>query len=271
MKDTAHDWFEPCVTELTRSGSQRVWSVLVTIFGDLAPDRTDQISGGLITALTGLVGIRAEATRVALHRLRKDGWIDSTRVGRTSVHRLTEFGRAQSAEAAPRIYARTQDTPGTWHILIASSGEASRKELSDLMLTGDYITLNTATAMAPGPVPDGLEELLGVESDQLTAPHWLRDLCAPEHLRHAYSDLLAALNVVEQALPAQGVPDPMQAAMLRVLIVHGWRRIVLRHPALPSELLPADWSGPECRETVSRLLDRLPKPDLETLERGLSG
>ncbi|WP_299897799.1 PaaX family transcriptional regulator C-terminal domain-containing protein [uncultured Ruegeria sp.] len=269
MKDTAPDWFETCVSQLTTTSTQRVWSVLVTIFGDLAQDGSDQISGSLITALTRLAGIRAEATRVALHRLRKEGWIESTRVGRNSVHRLTSFGRSQSVAAAPRIYSRDSNMPDIWHVLIASNSESSRKELSDLMLTGDYFSLNASTAMAPGPMPDDLEELLGFESDTISVPNWLRDLCGPEPLKTAYDQFWDAIQIVERLLPAEGAGDPMRSAVLRVLVVHAWRRIVLRHPSLPPVFLPDDWKGAACREAVSHLLDRLPRRSLSSLEAEL--
>ncbi|WP_298852125.1 PaaX family transcriptional regulator C-terminal domain-containing protein [uncultured Ruegeria sp.] len=269
MKDTVPDWFETCVSQLTTTGTQRVWSVLVTIFGDLAQDGSDHISGSLITTLTSLAGIRAEATRVALHRLRKEGWIESTRVGRTSVHRLTNFGRSQSTAATPRIYSSETKMPDIWHVLIASNAERSRKELSDVMLTGDYILLNPATAMAPGPMPEDLEDLLGVESNTISVPGWLRDLCGPKPLKTVYDQFWGAIQDVERLLPPEGAGDPMRSAVLRVLVVHAWRRIVLRHPNLPPAFLPDDWKGVECREAVSRLLERLPRPTLTTLEAEL--
>jgi phenylacetic acid degradation operon negative regulatory protein len=270
MKDASTDWFDHCVRHLTSEGSLRVWSVLVTIFGDLAQNKSDQISGSLITALTSLVGIKAEATRVALHRLRKEGWIESTRVGRASVHQLTDYGRTQSAAAAPRIYAPETAKPDIWHVLISSNSETSRKELSDLLLTGEYISLNPSTAMAAGSMPHDLEDLLGFETTAISVPDWLTDLCGPEPLRIAYDEFWTSIQVIEDLLPETGVDDPMKTAALRVLLVHNWRRIILRHPALPSDFLPSDWKEPACREAVSRILDRLPRPQLTTLEAGLS-
>ena len=270
MKDASSDWFDMCVSHLTSEGSLRVWSVLVTIFGDLAQNKSDQVSGSLITALTSLVGIKAEATRVALHRLRKEGWIESTRVGRASVHRLTEYGHNQSATAAPRIYARETNTPEIWHVLISSNSETSRKELADLLLTGEYISVNSATAMASGPMPDDLDDLLGFETSAVAVPKWLQDLLGPEQLKSAYDDFWKSVQAIDELLPQAGVDEPMKTAMLRVLIVHNWRRIILRHPVLPAEFLPTDWKGPACREAVSKLLDRLPRPQLATLEAELS-
>lgn len=269
MKDASPDWFETCVSQLTTHGTQRVWSVLVTIFGDLAQDEMDQISGTLISTLTNLTGIKAEATRVALHRLRKDGWIESTRIGRNSIHRLTGFGRGQSAAAAPRIYASKPNRPDIWHVLVAGGTETSRQELSDLLLTGDYISLSSATAMAPGLAPAGIEELLVVQSRDVSVPGWLRDLCGPQPLKDAYDQLWETIRIVQSHLPSNGVRDPVKVAVLRILIVHNWRRIILRHPDLPETFLPADWKGPACQKAVSDVLARLPRPSLETLESAL--
>ncbi len=47
--------------------------------------------------------------------------------------------------------------------------------------------------------------------------------------------------------------------MLRSLMMHDFRRVLLRDPMLPSELLPEKWAGAEartlCREIYGRLLD----------------
>ncbi|MEP5760757.1 MAG: PaaX family transcriptional regulator C-terminal domain-containing protein [Litoreibacter sp.] len=58
----------------------------------------------------------------------------------------------------------------------------------------------------------------------------------------------------------------LEIAALRILIVHGWRRIVLRTPALPDFVFPDHWAGPACRDHVARLLTQLPAQDLAGLE-----
>ena len=96
---------------LTALGSQRVWSLLVTVFGDLAQNEGDVIDGPVLSLLMADIGIKPEATRVALHRLRNDEWIVSTKQGRTSQHSLTARGRRESAAANPRIYNLPQQSP----------------------------------------------------------------------------------------------------------------------------------------------------------------
>lgn len=55
----------------------RVCSLLVTFFGELAQATPNMVSVITLNNLTRLLGIRSEAMRVALHRLRKDGWTES--------------------------------------------------------------------------------------------------------------------------------------------------------------------------------------------------
>ena len=78
----------------------RVWSLLVTVFGELGQDPDVRLSVLLLGKLMDLAGVKPGAMRVALHRLKKDGWIDSRRCGRNSEYFLTPYGRSQSVEAA---------------------------------------------------------------------------------------------------------------------------------------------------------------------------
>jgi phenylacetic acid degradation operon negative regulatory protein len=98
------------VEALATLKNQRVWSLLVTVFGDLAQNDGDVIEGPVLSVLMSDIGIKAEATRVALHRLRNDGWINSVKSGRNSLHSLTASGRQESSAASPRIYGHPNDS-----------------------------------------------------------------------------------------------------------------------------------------------------------------
>ena len=47
--------------------------------------------------------------------------------------------------------------------------------------------------------------------------------------------------------------------------MHNWRRLVLKHPALPGGLIRPEWSGYRCHLLVDRLLRRYPRPALRDL------
>ncbi|MGI3186046.1 PaaX family transcriptional regulator C-terminal domain-containing protein [Nioella aestuarii] len=239
----------------------------MTIFGDLARREGEGISGAVLTRLVGLMGIKPEATRVALFRLRKDGWIDSVREGRGSLHCLTQLGRRQSAEASPRIYDAERQFPEYWHLLVSGSGEQTgRGQLDSLLLTGDYLPVGAQAVIGPGRLPDDLKGLLGVEADRFFIPGWLHDQICPPELMAQYLALENDLRAVLERLHNAPLVSVEEAAALRLLIVHSWRRLLFRHSDLPDWFFPEGWPGPTCRSQFRTLMDLLPVPELSSLE-----
>ncbi|MGD9863769.1 MAG: PaaX family transcriptional regulator C-terminal domain-containing protein [Pseudodonghicola sp.] len=266
MKDIQDSWFDACAQILTDPQNQRVWSIIVSLFGDLAQCSGDRLSGGALSRIIMPTGIKPEAIRVALHRLRKDGWIDSARSGRASEHFLTEFGRARSAEVSPRIYTRMPETPTDWHLLIAEDG-SGQSALDEMLLAEEYFSIARNVALGAGPAPENCEDLLTFDARARVVPGWVKTRACPPELAEACHGLLDALDRATALMPAEPAAiTPLQTATLRMLIVHRWRRVVLRQPDLPAAFFPPDWPGPACRAAVFRLLDRLPRPALSTLE-----
>ncbi len=257
-------WFETAVAELADPQDQRVWSIIVSLFGDMAQEPGAQISGGVLTLIIEPMGIKPEAIRVALHRLRKDGWIESDRIGRVSRHVLSEFGRTQSAAVTPRIYARGPSPIENWHLLIAEDGSGTQV-LEDVMLSDDYIPIGRNVAMGAGPVPDQSDGLLALDISPHAAPKWVQDRLCPPELRASCKALLGAVVRAAKSRPEGWAPTPLQSATLRTLLVHRWRRVVLRQPDLPLAFYPVDWAGPACRDSVFGLLDLLPRPSADVL------
>ena len=244
---------------LTTIGPQRVWSLLVTVFGDLAQRPGDSIDGPVLSALMQTLNIKPEALRVALHRLRKEGWIISTKNGRISHHSLTPRGRAESVAASPRIYGAPADMPQNWQIILTqNNGTAIRTSLEKLGFAPlmSRVFLGDATLVAP----KGAFAL-----PAQNAPNWLRAQFEPSEIAQDYAVLFDALKRLKSALPETQTLTSHDIAVLRCLIVHSWRRLVLRHSALPRSLYTDNWRGHDCRALVTDLLGRLPKPELADL------
>ena len=262
---SADEKISRAIAILTQEETPRVWSFLVTLFGDLAQGEDDAISGALLARLGEAAGLRPETIRVALHRLRKDGWIVSHRAGRSSVYALSSFGRRQSAEATPRIYAEHGPDGGAWTLLLADPGGGASEALDDVAARIEAIALGSHALLCAGPVKHAPCDLLAIRSDSVEVPDWLKAQICPIALVEAYSLLTRRLAEVESVLPGQ-VPDAISAATLRALVVHSWRRVLLRHPDLPDMLFPDNWPGRTCRASVHRILARLPRFSLDKLE-----
>ena len=261
MTSNSRNAFEEIVNELTRCGDSRTWSIIVTIFGDLAQNPADEISGPLLLMLTQSIGIKPQAMRVALHRLRRDGWLVTEKSGRTSKHRLSEYGLDQSASASPRIYARTLSMPDTWHMLVASpETQNAQKELE----SRGYRRVLPSVYIGMGSAPDDTPEYLTLEGRLSAIPEWLQTSIANKATIGEYSQLAQNLGIVKGFLENGCTPTPIETAVIRTLIVHNWRKIVLRQPDLSVEFL-SKHPTTECRALVWELLESLEHPSIEEL------
>lgn len=254
------------ISLLTKAGEPRVWSLIVTVFGDLARDEGAVIPGPVLSALTGQIGIRPEAQRVALFRLRKDDWITSEKQGRVSRYRLTKTGRALSQKATTRIYAPFPPAPADWHVLIAPPmDQAGKLALESDLLARGYVALTPGAFLGMGAAQETRADLFTLTGQIGAVPGWLSAGLMPDDLAEGYARFADTLAEVERALAGASL-SPIERAALRVLIVHGWRRLVLRHADLPDGLFPPTWRGPEARRRVHDLLSGLGRPSLSDLE-----
>lgn len=252
--------FQNLTGHVTFGTTPRVWSLLVTVFGELAQEADAQISGSLLRSLSEHIGIKPEAMRVALHRLRKDGWIASERTGRTSDYFLTHWGRAQSIAASPRIYAKGAAATEAWLVVFNPGHPAPEDQTS-----GAWVSSNILVTSAPPDTDDVIAQKLDI-ADRL--PEWVTSkVCDPTTIKLS-QNFLSALDAVQSLLGATTDLTPMQTAALRILLVHGWRRIVLKTPVLPDHVFPDGWRGMECRARTSSLLDQLSKQDPCDLAQG---
>ena len=248
--------FEHSRAALIDGQTYGIWSLIVTFFGDMAQNQGDKVSGTSLTAVCERLNIKSQAMRVALHRLRKDGWIESTRSGRTSTYFLTDWGRAQSAEASPRIYNFAPVTAPAWLVVCDPASPIKERDMQRAWIT-PHIAITT-----------DITQFSQAYATQITAqtplPDWIRQkVCKPETLA-----LTAIFDARLKSLKTPGTLNTYEITALRVLIVHGWRRIILRTPALPDQVFPKTWAGASCRENVAALLGQYPCQMLDQLEAG---
>ncbi|WP_299672978.1 PaaX family transcriptional regulator C-terminal domain-containing protein [uncultured Roseobacter sp.] len=252
MSQPLHQDLVRCLTEETLPP---VWSLLVTVFGDLAQAPGAQVSGRALSSLGDAIGVKPAALRVALHRLRKDGWIESRRSGRGSFHQLTETGLQQSIAATPRIYGTARPSAEAYLSVFDRMGDKTFPE-------GVWVMPNTLISAADPVSGNAFTTSL---SPNIRLPEWMREkICPRETLAQAiaFAERLDRCVRLMEETRAVSVRD---IAVLRVLVVHGWRRIVLKVPALPDHLFPEPWPGQTCRGHVRQLLLEYPRVDLAGL------
>lgn len=238
----------------------RARSLIVTVWGDaLAPHGGEVWLAGLIRLLAPL-GLNDRLVRTSVFRLARDGWLAGETRGRRSRYRLTPGGRARFAAAYRRIYAPpANDWDGTWEVVVDPPGAApaERQRLRDDVRWAGFGTL--APGLFVRPLVDGIAPTDEVPSRALrlhardaagaadalplaTIAPTLWDLPA---LARDYRRFLALFGRVIDRFRMRAIEasDPEQCFVVRTLLIHAYRRVLLRDPRLPASLLPLDWPG----------------------------
>ncbi len=237
----------------------KVWSWLTTIFGDMAQQEGDELSGSVLGALTESIGIRPQAMRVALHRLRKDGWIVARKEGRNSFYRLTESALVETHAASARIYAAQVNSVDDWYLLVTAGPSTDLAIIQTQLRDGSLVKIADSTFLGFGSRPDVDEAVINLDIRFEDIPDWVVQKVATVEITDAYVRLETLLNAIE----TQGDPiTVLQRTTLRLLTLHHWRRTVLRCPAIVEMLAGEGWIGATCRQRSIQLLDTLHRPDV---------
>ena len=249
------DALDELVAALGAEDPPRVWSLLITVFGDAVAPRGGAVSSATLGLVTGRLGIGSGAVRTALSRLARDGWLERERRGRRSHYSLSASGRAPFAAASRRIYAPADAAPDARPRLLAigargTGGTHPPGEPDDgtaiELRAGLWLLVERDAAQrarlagagylvasaVPGPMPGWLAERLGLAA--------LDARC--RRLRERFG-----------ALAARPPTEPLDALAARLLLVHAWRRLLLRAPVLPPALAPDGWALPATRAFVAAL------------------
>ncbi|MFO1314418.1 MAG: phenylacetic acid degradation operon negative regulatory protein PaaX [Burkholderiales bacterium] len=237
----------------------RAKSLLVTVWGDaLAPHGGAVWLAGLIRLLAPF-GVNDRLVRTSVFRLVRDGWLAASSHGRRSRYRLTREGERRFDDAYRRIYDRPpEDWHGLWELVVADGvAPARRPLLRDELAWAGFGELAPGVFVRPRdsvrPLPaivaaPGIgERVVVAQAGDLPGQRPLAaaverawDLGA---LAAGYRRFLHRFGVVIERFRAGDAHDPQQCFVVRTLLIHAYRRVLLRDPLLPAALLPLDWPG----------------------------
>jgi phenylacetic acid degradation operon negative regulatory protein len=256
------------ITPLLKKLDLKAKSLLVTVWGDAVSPHGGTVWLGSLITLVDSLGLNERVVRTAVFRLQKEGMLASSQVGRRSFYRLTETGAHRFAEATRRIYAAGDIAwDGNWLFLFAlrrDLAEKNRRKLETELGWLGFGTLGGGVYAHPTASAASVDSLLtdlgltgkvtalsatGVGATPYNAPEilvqkgWnLKDLEAD------YARFIGHFSAFAD-LAQTGAPlDEKKCFIIRSLLVHDYRRVLLRDPMLPAELLPPGWNGNQARE-----------------------
>jgi len=247
------------VAEFRARRTLRTGSLITTVFGDsIAPRGGTVWLGSLIVAMQEF-GINERLVRTSVFRLVQDGWLQATQIGRRSYYSLTGEGRERFEQATHKIYGEpASDWNGEWTTVLlnsidSASKDAVRKELGWL----GFGALSPSVLAHPMPDMSGLDvalqrldvadQLVVMSGQTIRNEAEMRRMAQDSWMLHEIDERYA--NFVERFRPliaAYGKDanvSSKSAFLVRTLLIQEYRKVLLRDPQLPVELLPADWNG----------------------------
>lgn len=284
---TLQDRCARLVREFRRRPGTSARAVLVTVFGDSVEPHGGEVATGSLVRLVAPLGINERLVRTSLTRLVAEGLLAATRHGRRSFYAVTPSARPEFRHAEGRIYHRDRESwDGRWTIVVEANGLAppARAELRQRLGWLGFGTLAPAVHMTPADRTDDLRILLGELDldghvavfrgrapgtvglpDRALVDATAADLDALRPAWQAFvrrfgplADTGAGIDIgndtdTDTDTASGGVTlEPDTAFAARTLLVHEYRRVVLREPELPAELWPPGWVGDRAYEVAAR-------------------
>ena len=239
----------------------RAWSLIVTVYGDAIVPRGGTLWLGTLITLMDAFGIGSGLVRTAGSRLAADDWLTRTRIGRKSYYRLSSRGRDDFVAATERIYNAPKSTwSGSFHVaILGETGDPQRNAMRRPLEEAGYGHLAPSIMIAPDDKPG--PDLQGVSAIGLSAAtivpddaHRLVSRAWPvDQIGERYERFRARFAELDKAIARGADFSPLESLIARILMIHEFRRIILRDPELPAELLPEDWPGVAARAMSGRI------------------
>ncbi len=246
--------------QLHNSGSLKVWSLIISFFGDSIVDRGGNIAAGTVQTVLDRLDVSDGAVRTAFSRLANDGWIDREKLGRRSFYQLTQEGKTPFSLAAKQIYSpviKPQLSGDTWLL-----GVHQDKTVLDTTAFSNLIELQNRSVLILNPLSSDEVRLhkkgfLCVTGQCKEVPEWVVNQLRPAD----WPDQVASLQKAFAKLSRKPPQEPLAALASRTLLIHQWRRVLLRYASLPAALKGQSLVlENECRHFVGDLYHKLTTP-----------
>ena len=259
-------------------------SVLVTVLGDsvLPVTKTLWLSG--LFELAEPFGFSERLVRTSMFRLAAEGWMSNERIGRRSRYSMTLLAVRESEDADRRIYSKESGNwDRSWTFAVVDTPSISTNERDRIvkhLRWHGFVALGRGLMASPSVGVSSLRELLHLvqpavavpigtsefdELDGLVAEGYFADVFRTADTEAAYSRFLSRYEPwssrdIETAAP-------LEAYALRTMLVHELRRIRLRTPDIPPELLPREWLGDLAYDVAADLYSRLSRSAARALSQ----
>jgi phenylacetic acid degradation operon negative regulatory protein len=237
------------VDQLKREPS-RTGSVAITVFGDAIVPRGGSIALGTLLEFFAAIDVDSTVVRTAMSRLTADGWFEREKVGRNSFYRLVQRERLTFDIATKHIYGPpASDWTGRFELLLIGNGgdrDVAREALKNAGFGSPLPGVWVAPSGVPIPEEASGAIRLEVSAEDDSGRRLLSESWPLERTADAYRKFMKSFEPLRSWVE-RGRLSEAEAFTARILLIHQYRRVVLRDPLLPNALLPLQWPGRAAR------------------------
>ncbi len=268
-------------------------SLIISVFGDAVLPRGGEIWLGSLINLLAPLDLNERLIRTTVFRLVKDEWLTTQTQGRRTDYKLSASGWRRFEEASKQIYAsNAPNWDNRWRLvmLVAELPPKVREQLrrafywqgfgelnancfvhpsADLAASFDALRVDGMADVLPQLMPlVAVNPRLGQSANDADIVRSAWDLA---HLSEDYVAFVKTYKSILDALQKtkKSSMDEESAFLTRTLLIHDYRRLLLRDPELPEVLLPAKWPGQTARMLTKELYRRLLAPSESHLNKHL--
>ena len=265
------------ITRFQQQTPIRASSLIITLYGDAIEPHGGTVWLGSLIQLLEPMCINERLIRTSIFRLTKEGWLSAEKVGRRSYYSLTGTGRRRFEKAFKRVYSSSVPAwDGAWCLVVLSQlSPDKRKQVREELEWQGFGAIAPTVLANPRcdrvDVSATLQELDALE-DSIIFETRTQDVLASRALRaqvreswnidelgRHYSEFIQLFRPLWKELKEQENLQPADCFLARTLLIHEYRKLLLRDPQLPDELLPGDWEGRAARQlcrNIYRLIYR---------------
>ena len=247
---------------LTRP-APRARSLILTVWGDSVMPHGGRVWLGSLIRLLAPLGLDERLVRTSVQRLIADGWLQTEAFGRRRDILMRDAGEIETRAVQARMYTtRPVGWDGCWHMILTAARTPARREaLRRELGWAGYMGFSPNQFIASRDRWPELQARLVVKdlTDDVAYRFRARfdgDTPPPidlwpvaevggewQALTDDLGDLLGRITTAP--------PNGAIAFALRSLAVHAYRRLVVKDPDLPPDMLPGDWAAPRARQAFA--------------------
>ena len=255
----------PALIALRKGLVLRANSLIMTMVGDALAPRKQAVWLGSLIEMAALFGVSSRLVRTSAFRLTADEWFEVQRLGRRSYYQLSTAGLARVLHADKRIYEfELPDWDGLWTIVMPepSLRASQRQDLKRELKWQSFGQLSPGVFAHPQVDRKALADILKqtrtqhqvavLQAQSLAGHGALQAIMAQTFKLPQVAQMWAQFIRRFEPVRAAGLA-PHEAFYVRTLLIHEYRRVLLRDPNLPAEFLPPAWPGLQGRALCQTL------------------